>query len=174
MNKSKLILSNKKFIGTLDMEVLTNTKLELSKLNKHFTISDIFIQLSKNDMDCICSLAIQSICKCMNVEEDYIVDIFVNEENELKRFINLQSIYEYINDLLEKCMPPNKKKEDSIFVDIPEYNTKDWDLPYMQYLWETTMNKKNSFWDVTPKAFFEQIEVFKVVNDIKEEEVEWM
>lgn len=174
MYTSKLILSNQKFMGTLDMEVLTKTKEDLLKLEKNFTISDIFIQLSKNDMDCICSLVIQSICKYMKIEEDYIVDMFVNEEDELKRFINLQSIYEYINDLLEKCMPSNKKKEDSIFVDIPEYNTEDWDLPYMQYLWETTMNKKNIFWNITPKSFFEQIEVFKIVNDIKAEEVEWM
>lgn len=175
MYTETLILSGERFIGTLDMEVLKLIQEDLLKMYKRVTIPDIFIKISEKNMDAICSLVLQSISKQMNISQDYIADLFIGESDEKLRTDNYINLYKYVGNLLEKCMPKDtKQQEESEFVDIPIYKTEDWDLAYMQFLWETTMDKKTLFWNVTPKNFFEQINVFKEVNEIEDEEVEWL
>ena len=68
-------------------------------------------------------------------------------------------------------MPKNlTKSEDDEFEEIlDDKDIKDWDFPYMEYIWTTEL-KKNDFWSVTPRNFFEQIEIHRRLSGDKFED----
>ena len=70
-----------------------------------------------------------------------------------------------------KCLPKTKSKEESIFED-DYYDDKDWEFDYMEYIWNSIIGRNDNFWNITPKNYFEQVEIYKKFNNIKTEEVE--
>lgn len=165
MYKAELIINNKKFKGTLDFEVLKNTLAELKKLGKNFTFLAFFKAIKENNMEVISALVIKSIAKLGEYTEDQIAITYINSENTLdKELENFNNILTYLNELFEECMPKGKSKSNSIFDDEEEFeDIEDWNLAEFEYVWESDMGRSN-FWDITPKNFYEQLEVLEKRN----------
>ncbi|WP_286315885.1 hypothetical protein [Romboutsia ilealis] len=85
------------------------------------------------------------------------------------------SIFEYINKLLEKCMPSiDKTKEIGDLFEEEDIEKKDWDFDYMEYLWYSILKRTDDFYKITPKTFFKQMDIWKKMNNVKEENVKYM
>ena len=83
----------------------------------------------------------------------------------------------YINDLMSKCLykPKKLKKEEDIFEDEEDdTNIEDWDLSNIEYTWNSILNRQENILTITPKNYFEQIEIYKKVNKINDNEVKEM
>lgn len=175
MYTSKLEIGEKQFKGTLDMYVLKDIQEDLSKLDIYTTIPNIFTKLSKLDMTYISSLVLKSISRIDESLEKEFLEIYLRErEDELENINMFNSIFIYINDLMDKCIPKsNSKEKESIFEDeYLLYEDIDWELDYMEYVWNSVIGRNDNFWNITPKNYFEQIEIYKKFNNIKTEEVE--
>lgn len=62
----------------------------------------------------------------------------------------------------KKIYPPSKRKLK---------DKQDWDIPYYQYIWTTVLNRsEESFWKLTPRKLFEQIDVHIKYNTPKDKE----
>lgn len=161
MYKAKLVINNVEFIGTLTFEVLINTIRELQKIGKVFTIPSFFKSLGNEEMESISALIIQSIVILEKYNENEVVKVYLEKTTSIDKDIeNFNNIFSYINELFKKCMPKNKDNTESIFDDEEEFEeiTKDWNLAEFEYLWETIL-KRNNFYKITPKTFFEQLEI---------------
>lgn len=161
MYKAKLVINNVEFIGTLTFEVLINTIRELEKIGRVFTIPSFFKSLGKENMESISALIIQSIVILEKYNENEVTEVYLEKTNSIEQDIeNFNNIFFYINELLKKCMPKAKEIKESIFDDEEEFEelTQDWNLAEFEYLWETIL-KRNNFYKITPKVFFEQLEI---------------
>ncbi|MEG0667844.1 MAG: hypothetical protein RR460_04385 [Clostridium sp.] len=174
MYKAIFEIDNYKFHGTLDMYAIKRAQEELEECNKKMQIHEIFKGVADLDMHCITAIILQSIMRGGDICEEKFLELHLKDRSDENLEKNIENSMKFLSVLLKKCMPKNEESTEDEFEDIPELdqeNIKDWDFPYMEYLWTTKLNK-NDFWSVTPKNLFEQIEIFKRVNSEKTEEVE--
>lgn len=156
-------LNGKQYEGTLDFYVLKEVQKTLEKLNRKLKLHEIFKALADEDMQVISCLILHSLVRKENSIEDINRDYTAikNDEELIDYFININK---FLIDLLDECMPKEEKKEESELEDIPDFSSyDDWDLTYMEYLW-TTILKRENFWNITPKNFFEQADIHLKVN----------
>lgn len=174
MYKSVLEMDGKKFIGTMDMYVLRKIQENLLNEGEKTTIPNIFIKISKFDMLYISSFVLNTLSRINEVETQKFLEIYLKDiEDDLEVLDRFNSIFAYINDIIEKCLPKAKKSEESIFEDdYLLYEDKDWELDYMEYIWNSVIGRNDDFWSITPKNYFEQLNIYKKFNNIKDEEVE--
>lgn len=172
MYTANLKLNNKNFKGTLDFEVLINCIYELKKMGRELTFPSFFTNIATEDMQCIAVLINQSILKFREYDESEILNAYLSDDNSLKKeLIKFENIFAYINELLDKCLPKVEKKE-SIFDDDGMDFINDWDLAHMEFIWANVLKRTDKFKDITPKNFFEQVNMYKKANNIKDEEIE--
>lgn len=174
MHSSKIIINNHKFEGTLDFYVLKKVQEDLLEHGYNYTISDIFKNLSDLEnlnMYIVMSLLLNSIVRYSNIDEEELEKEFNKDTLDLNKF-NL--IFEYINKLLVKCMPKNTNNED-LFEEEDDIEVKeDWDFEYMEYLWYSILKRQDDFYKVTPKTFFSQMNIYKKMNNVKEDNVKYL
>lgn len=162
-------LNGNRYEGTLDFYVLKEVQKTLKKLNRDLKIHEIFHALADEDMQVISCLILHSLVRkgnCIeNINKDYTVS--KNDEELIDYFININS---FLIELLDECMPKEEKESESEFEDIPDFSGhSDWDLTYMEYLW-TTILKRENFWNITPKNFFEQVDIHLKINSNEKKE----
>lgn len=172
MYKASIKLSNELLEGTLDMYSIKKIQ---SKLN--CKVNDIFIGISNMDTKCACTVTIEAIKRLNNISEENIVSLYISERDYIQAN-NSIIMFKFLSELIDKCMPlDNKNISENEFEDIPEeYRSQnDWDFDYMEYLWKSTLNREESFWTVTPRNFFKQVDMYRSLNNIKDEsEVEYI
>lgn len=179
MYKAYLQIDNLKLPGTLDMYVIKRVQEELQECDKELKIHEIFKGISDLDFHCIAAVILQSILRVSNLSEEDFIKIYLKERTEDEIVEKLLNESKYLNELLKKCMVKSKKiEEDDDFEEIPiftEDKSKDWDFPYMEFFWSTKL-KRNDFWTITPRHYFEQIEVYERVNglDKDNEKIEYL
>lgn len=174
---STLELNGKKYKGTLDFFVLKDIQDDLSKIGITTTIPNIFKAISEFDMNYISSFILKSISRINEISEEDFLNNYLNNKNTEEIIKNFNSIFVYINDLMSKCLytPPKVKKEDNIFEDEEcDTNIEDWDLSNIEYTWNSILNRQENILTITPKNYFEQIEIYKKINKINDNEVEEM
>ncbi len=158
--------------GTLDMHVLKMAQIELEECGKALKIHEILKGIAEFDMHCISALLLQSIIRCGEITEKEFLSIYIRDRNEEEIERNFVNITEYFSKLMKRCMPKSDaNSEEDEFEDIPEFKEEekaDWDFPYMEFLWSSKLNK-NNFWEVTPKNYFEQINIYRKLNGEQEE-----
>lgn len=178
MYKAKLKLNNNEFEGTLTFETLKNIQRSLRKeFDRKLNVQEIFIALSSRDFEVISCFLIETIKSC-NYDKSKEIKLSNRNYDDIESEIEeLENIYKYINDILDECLPLNSSNNDSEFEDEFEdiiedcKDCKDWEFGWMQYLWESVL-KRNNFYNKTAKEFFEQLEIHKKANNVKDEEVE--
>lgn len=174
MNKSKLIIHNRKFLGTLDFYVIRKIHEDLEDVGINCTYQEMFRFISSfEDLGTdkgqitLCSLILHSILRCSHIEEEEFVKLFNSDTSEDERELAdiFKSRFDYINSLFKKCMPPNSK-EDSEFDDEDIYVSKktNWDFNHMEYLWYSVLKRNDDFYGTTPRTFFAQLEEFSKAN----------
>lgn len=173
MYSAEVTLNKKMLKGTLDFYVIVNTQKELQKLNIEKTIHGIFKSLGELDMTCISALLIQAILRLESLEDYEITELYSKEKTLEDIDNNFMSIFSFLHELMSKCMPKNTGSIESEFEEVEDgfLSDSDWDIAYMEYLWTTTLQRDN-FWETTPKNFFEQVDIYKKMNGIKDEEFE--
>ncbi|SCI46062.1 Uncharacterised protein [uncultured Clostridium sp.] len=172
---SVLEIDGHEFKGTMDMYVLKKVQEDLLKNGEITTIPNIFLKISKFDMLYISSFVLNTLSRINEEDSKKFLEIYLEyDEDELKVLNRFNSIFTYINDIMAKCLPKNQNnKEESIFEDdYLLYEDKDWELDYMEYIWNSIICRNDSFWCITPKNYFEQLEIYKKFNNIKDEKVE--
>lgn len=175
MYKSSLTLNGTEYFGTLDFFALKNIQIEFfNEFQEEVKMADIFEKLSNFDMKMMVVFIMETLSRCGNNKTDIYKD-FSSEQDLLAKFTNC---YAYINNLIKKCMPKNKKKSNKFedeFEDEFEDDIKDWEFDWMEYIWTTTL-KRNDFWNTTPKNFFDQFNIYKKVNKVedKTENIEYI
>lgn len=173
MYKACLRIDDLKLHGTLDMYAIKRTQEELQECNKPFKVYEIFEGISHMDFHCIAALILQSILRMSDIDEEEFIKIYLKERSDEEVAQKLLNESNYLNELLKKCMfKLNENKEDDEFEEIPNFTeekSKDWDFPYMEFFWSTKL-KRNDFWSITPKQYFEQIEVYERVNGLNKED----
>lgn len=175
MYTSILKMGDKEFKGTLDMYVLKKVQEDLMEMDIRTTIPSIFYNLSKLDMRYITAFVINSISRLNEKSAIEFTNAFMSSSDENEQLEKFNSIFTYINNLMKKCTPSSNdsEKEESIFEDdYLLYEYEDWELDYMEYIWVSVIGRSDNFWSVTPKNFFEQINIHKKFNNIKDEKVE--
>ena len=157
MYKAILNLNGKKIEGTLTFYILKKIQDEiLINFERKLTISEIFEKLAEDDMQILSAFLIYSTNKDLNFD-------FNN--------LDLEEVYRYIKRLLEICMPLKEISNDDDFEDIPNFSVEsDWEFEWMEFMWNTNLKRSDEFLNITPKRFFEQMEVYKKVNNIKNED----
>ena len=175
MYKSILNIDGNVLIGTMDMYVLKRIQEDLSNEGEKTTIPNIFIQISKLNMLYISSFTLNTLSRIDKTYSEKFLDMYLNEnKNELEALNKFTSIFEYINDTMNRCLPKNiDNREESIFEDdYLLYEDKDWELDYMEYIWHNIIGRNDDFWNITPKNYFEQLNIYKKFNNIEDENVE--
>ena len=175
MYTSILELDGNKFIGTLDMYVLKKIQDDLLQEGEKTTIPNIFIKLSKFDMLYISSFVLNTLSRINEIDSDKFLEVYLKEAtDDLEKLNKFNTIFSYINDIMTKCLPKTKEsKEESIFEDdYLLYENKDWELDYMEYIWNSIIGRNENFWNITPKNYFEQLNIYKKFNNIEDENVE--
>lgn len=174
MYSSQIIIDNKKYIGILDFWVLKKVQEDLKELGQEVKINEIFEGLSNIEnikMESVMSILLFSIVRGSNVEVEEIEDKFLKDKFDIDKF---NILFKYINNLILKCMPM-KSNEEALFEfeeDIEE--EEDWDFSYMEYLWYSVLKRSDDFYSITPKNFFSQMDIYKKMNNIKEENVKYL
>lgn len=156
-------LNRNQYEGTLDFYVLKEVQKTLKKLDRDLKIHEIFHALADEDMQVISCLILHSLVRKENHIKDITRDYTVskNDEELIDYFININN---FLIELLDECMPKEEKESESEFEDVPDFSTyDDWDLTHMEYLW-TTILKRECFWNITPKNFFEQVDMHLKIN----------
>lgn len=175
MYSCKINLNDKTLKGVLDIGTLLKVKEDLACNGYDFTIPQIFKSISdinNINMHVVMSILLFSIHRYSNIDEEEIEKIVLSKELDLNTF---NDIFTYINLLFKKCMPENKQKSDSLFEEeFEEEYTEDWDFAHMQYLWYSILKRSDDFYKVTPKVFFEQVEMYKKINNIESENIDYL
>ena len=177
MYKAVFIIDNYKFNGTLDMYVIKKVQEELERCNKNLKVYEIFKRVANLDMYCISAIILKSILRCGDISEEDFLTLYLKDRDEEELKVNINNSIEFLNELFKKCMPKNLTNgEDDEFEEIlDDKDIKDWDFPYMEYIWTPEL-KKNDFWSVTPRNFFEQIEIHRRLSGDKfeDENIEYL
>ena len=119
----------------------------------------------------ISSFVLNTLARIDKSQSNKFLEIYLKDTDDLEALNRFNSIFTYINDVMMKCLPKTKSKEESIFED-DYYDDKDWEFDYMEYIWNSIIGRNDNFWNITPKNYFEQVEIYKKFNNIKTEEVE--
>ena len=152
-------IDNKSFSGIITFRILNNIR---EKYN--ISITKFFEKISNLDMEYISILILETTGN----EED-LIKCFIRERTEEELIKKFENIFLYVNKLMAKCMPEVlKNKKDSEFEEFEEFeeDQKDWDLDYMEYVWETLLHRVN-FYCITPRTFFTQFQIHKEINNCK-------
>lgn len=171
MFSSKIIINDNKFEGILDFWVLKKVQNDLKEHGIENKIHELFEKISdieNIDMNIVTSLLLFSIVRYMKIDESIVEKEFLEDKLDLYKFNN---IFSYINKLIINAMPMDENKED-IFEE--EIEQEDWDFPYMEYLWYSILKRTDDFYGITPKIFFEQMDIYKKMNNVKEENIKYL
>ena len=173
MFSSKIIINNKKFEGILDFWVLKKVQNNLNENGLDYKIHQLFEKISdieNIDMNIVTSILLFSIVRYSKVDEEDVEKEFVEDKLDLQKF---NSLFIYINKLMTNSMPINKNEDVDLFEE-EEIEQDDWDFPYMEYLWYSILKRNDDFYSITPKTFFEQMDIYKKMNNVKEENVKYL
>lgn len=171
MFSSKIVINNNKFEGILDFWVLKKIQNDLNENGIDYKIHELFQKISdieNIDMIIVTSLLLFSIVRYMKIDESIVEKEFLEDELNINKF---NTIFSYINKLIINAMPINDNKEDVFEEDIEQ---EDWDFPYMEYLWYSILKRNDDFYSITPKIFFEQMDIYKKMNNVKEENIKYL
>lgn len=176
MYSSKIIIDNKKYIGILDFWALKKVQEDLKELGQELKIHEIFESLSdiKNiKMEAVMSILLFSIVRGSRVETEEVEDKFLKDKFDIDKF---NILFEYINSLILKCMPMKSDTNEEELFEFEEdiKDEEDWDFPYMEYLWYSVLKRTDDFYSITPKNFFSQMDIYKKMNNVKTEKVEYL
>lgn len=160
MRKARIELDKNIYYG-----YLTIGKIMDVKENYQYSYSDFANKAIEGDTQILSDLIYESL-------EDKNVYSLLLEMSEAERFATLKV---YANTLLKLTFPVNESQEDEdedSFEDMPTKKVdEEWDIPWMQYVWETIL-KRDNFYEITPKMFHEQLEVHKRLNEVKAKKTE--
>lgn len=174
MYNSEIKINNEKLKGTLDFWVLNKVQEDLQELGYEFKIHELFESISNIEdinMHVVMSILLFSIYRYSNIDIDDIEEKFMKDKFDIDKFNRL---FEYINNLLKKCMPLNNS-EDELFEECEDIKErKDWDFPYMEYLWYSVLKRNANFYSITPKQFFAQMDIYKKINNIKDDNINYL
>lgn len=159
----------------MDFYVIKMVQEDLNKHGFDYKVKDIFKSLSDSEnmnMYTLASIILNSVIRVENIDEEEVEKSFISATSDLETYV---SIFEYINNLLEKCMPSSNKLDeiDDLFEE-EEVDNKDWDFDYMEYLWYSILKRVDDFYSVTPKIFFKQMDIWKKMNNVREENVNYL
>ncbi|MBS6502576.1 MAG: hypothetical protein KH415_13305 [Clostridium sp.] len=176
MYKAKFYIADKTFFGTLDFYVIKKIVTILKKSNKNYTVQLFIKNLLELDVEVINISLFESIARLNNISKNEFDNLFTGlNDIELARVT--KNIISFINELMEKCIPLNEsaEKKDIVFVDeLEEDFETDWDFDYMEYLWHSVLNRKDTFWYVTPKNLFSQLDIYKKSNGKDNSKVQYI
>lgn len=173
MYSCKITINNRKFKGILDFGTLSKVKEDLFENGYNLTIPQIFRSISdinNINMYALMSILLFSISRYSDIDEEEIEEIILTEDLGLDTF---NSIFNYINLLLKRCMP-KKQDEELLFEEESSLDEEDWDFSHMEYLWHSVLKRNDNFYKVTPKIFFNQMETYKKINNIENEEIDYL
>ena len=171
MFSSKIVINNNKFEGILDFWVLKKVQMDLKENGIDYKIHELFQSISdieNIEISIVTSLLLFSIVRYMKIDESIVEKEFLEDELNINKF---NTIFLYINKLIINAMPINDNKEDVFEEDIEQ---EDWDFPYMEYLWYSILKRNDDFYSITPKIFFEQMDIYKKMNNVKEENIKYL
>lgn len=174
MYTSTLNLDGHEFKGTMDIYSLKKIQEDLLNEGEQTSITNIFIKISEFNMLYISSFVLNTLARIDKSQSNKFLEIYLKDTDDLEALNRFNSIFTYINDVMTKCLPKTKEsKEESMFEDdYLLYEDKDWELDYMEYIWNSIIGRNDNFWNITPKNYFEQLNIYKKFNNIKDEEVE--
>ena len=174
MYTSTLNLDGHEFKGTMDIYSLKKIQEDLLNEGEQTSITNIFIKISEFNMLYISSFVLNTLARIDKSQSNKFLEIYLKDTDDLEALNRFNSIFTYINDVMTNCLPKTKEsKEESIFEDdYLLYEDKDWELDYMEYIWNSIIGRNDNFWNITPKNYFEQLNIYKKFNNIKDEEVE--
>lgn len=158
MRKAKIEIDKDIYYG-----YLTIGKIMDVKENYSCSYTDFANKAIEGDTQVLSDLIYESL------EDKSVYSIFL-KMSEAERFAVLKI---YANTLLKLTFPIVEEKEDDDddFEDMPSKSCDDWDIPWMQYIWESVL-KRNNFYEITPRMFHEQFEIHKKINNINEKKTE--
>ena len=174
MYSCKITINNQKLKGILDFGTLLNIKEDLFFNGYDFTIPQIFKSISdinNINMYVVMSILLFSIKRYSSIDEEEIEEIILSKDIDIDMF---NSIFNYINLLFNKCMPKNKNESNTLFEEELDSFEEDWDFAHMEYMWYSVLKRTDDFFKVTPKTFFEQMDIYKKINNIENEEVDYI
>lgn len=164
MRKAKFVIEEKQYEGLLTFEVLADLRDEI----EDSIFEDVIGLICKGDMDIVSRTVYLSLYD----KEGY--------SQLLKLDARMRGLIldKYIGDLLNLSLlkkdefEEEDEWEDNPWEDQKEIRKKkDWDLSYMQYMWETVMGR-DDFYSQTPRTYAEQLDMYKKFNKIEDEEIE--
>lgn len=175
MYSSTIKINNEKLKGTLDFWVIRKVQEDLQELGYEFRIHELFKSISDiNDinMHVVMSILLFSIYRYSNIDIEDIEDKFMEDVFDIDKF---NKLFEYLNKLFSKCMPQNSSNDEKLFEEYEDIKEKeDWDFPYMEYLWYSVLKRSDDFYSITPKVFFSQMNIYKGINNIKDDDVDYL
>ncbi len=175
MYSSEIEINKSEFRGILDFYVLRKVQEDLKQYGYEYKIHELFESISdieKINMYTITSIILFSVSRYEKINKKIIETEFIEDKRDIEKF---SGIFQYINELLEKCMPLKQIEDDDLFEEFEdEKDKKDWDFDYMEYLWYSVLKRTDDFYKITPKVFFSQMSIWKKVNNVKEEKVQYL
>ena len=176
MYTSKISIGGKSFSGTLDFYIIKRT-VDIFKTKKEgYTVHLLIKELLELDSEVIRVVLFESINRLSDISEGEF-EILLLKLNDRDLEIATKDMITFINELMDKCIPINEsaEKKEAVFVDELEEDCQDdWDFNHMEYLWHSVLNRKESFWNITPKNLFSQLDIYKQANKIEEEKVQYI
>nr|UVM81364.1 MAG: hypothetical protein [Bacteriophage sp.] len=147
----------------LTMKVLLLVREYLREQKEDAKIQDIFDAIKNLDAKVMAQMIINSI---QNEDAD---------KEKLIPILDLAEAIDLLGKIISKSMPGQEEQEEEMFEDDPE-DMEDWDFSFMDYIWNCVLKRNDSFYDVTPKTYFNMIEHHKKFNGIKDnkEDVEYI
>ena len=173
MYTAKIKIGEKTFLGILDFYVIHKATNMFKKDNKDYTVHSLIKNLLDLDSKTIRVVLFESICRLNNIGELEFERLFLKlSDRELETAT--KNMIMFINELMDKCIPLNENstQKEVMFIDeLEEESQEDWDFNHMEYLWHSVLNRKECFWNITPKNLFSQLDIYKKVNKIEDASV---
>lgn len=176
MYSTEIEINTKEFRGILDFYVIRKVQEDLKKYGYDYKIFEIFDSVSDIEninMYTVTSIILFSISRYECINKTIVEKEFLDDERDLNKF---SEIFNYINRLLEKCMPLKKTEDDYLFEEFDEdiKDKKDWDFDYIEYLWYSVLKRTDDFYKVTPRVFFSQMNIWKEAHKVKDDKVQYL
>ena len=165
---SKITLNNKVYNSTFNFYTIKKVQEELKNQELEHKVYHIFKYLGsekyigKKEFNITLTAILLYSISSLGYEENEISENFLKEKD-----INIYivKILEFINDLIDKCMP--KSDEEDEYEKPDWWSPKDWDFDEMEYMWYTILKRSDDFYKITPKDFFKQMEIYEKINSNK-------
>lgn len=173
MYTAKFKIGEKTFLGILDFYVIHKATNMLKEENEDYTVHSLIKDLLNLDSETIRVVLFESIYRLNNISEIEFEKLFLNLSDGALE-IATNNMIMFINELMDKCIPLNENstQKEVMFIDeLEEESQEDWDFNHMEYLWHSVLNRKECFWNITPKNLFSQLDIYKKVNKIEEPSV---